>query len=140
MKRIVLYILLITILILCLYIIYNRFVVDNYVKFYDPKIIEIKNRLSQAIPEIKKINLAGSNRSFTINKKDVYICTKDNNGQYYNDNMLTYVLLHELAHVLCDEVGHTEKFKHIFQSLLDRAKQANLYNPNIPPNDDYCNT
>jgi predicted metal-dependent hydrolase len=115
-------------------------VVDNYVKFYDPKIIEIKNRLSQAIPEIKKINLAGSNRSFTINKKDVYICTKDNNGQYYNDNMLTYVLLHELAHVLCDEVGHTEKFKHIFQSLLDRAKQANLYNPNIPPNDDYCNT
>jgi Zn-dependent peptidase ImmA (M78 family) len=140
MNKLVLYFLLVVILIFSGIVIYNRFIVDHYVKFYDPKIIEIQNKLSTAIPEIKKINLSGSNRSFTINKQDVYICTKDNNGQYYNDNMLTYVLLHELAHVLCDEVGHTAKFKNIFQNLLDRAARANLYNPDIPPIDNYCNT
>ena len=39
-------------------------------------------------------------------KQKVYLCLKDENNEYYNDNMLIYVALHELAHVLCDEIGH----------------------------------
>jgi hypothetical protein len=46
--------------------------------------------------------------------------------------MLTYVGLHELAHVLCDEVGHTAKFYQIFDELLDKAHQMGLYDPSIP--------
>jgi hypothetical protein len=83
--------------------------------------------------------MSGSNKSFTVNKEDVYICMKDERNNYYEDNMLIYVILHELAHVLCDEVGHTEKYKDIFRGLLRRAQQAGLYDPNQPPIDDYCN-
>lgn len=124
---------------LLMYIFSGYNVTDHYEKYPDPKLDEIRDRLSTVFPEIKSIDIAGSNKSFTINKKHVYICSKDENGQYYDDNMLTYVILHELAHVLCDEVGHTEKYKIIFRSLLERAHNAGLYDPSKPPIDNYCN-
>jgi hypothetical protein len=139
-KRVMRYILYIVIITVFLkYLVYEPYYSDTYDKYYDPKLEEIRDRLSTAIPEIKNVDLSGSNKSFTINKKHVYICAKDENGQYYDDNMLTYVILHELAHVLCDEVGHTEKYKQIFRSLLERAHKAGLYDPSNPPIDNYCN-
>ena len=72
---------------------------------YDPKIDELKNKLSLVHPESKKLTFYNDKKSYTINKKKVHLCIKDENGNYYNDNMLVYVSLHELAHVLCDEVG-----------------------------------
>lgn len=121
------------------YLFFSEKYLDGYDKYHDPKLEEIRQRLSATFPEIKNVDLAGSNKSFTINKQHMYICTKDENGQYYDDNMLTYVILHELAHVLCDEVGHTEKYKQIFRSLLERGHQAGLYDPSKPPIDNYCN-
>jgi len=123
------------------YLLYSMFVqnyTDHYEKFHDPRLDMLKERIATVIPEIRQVEMSGSNKSFTINKKSVYICTKDENGTYYEDNMLIYVILHELAHVLCDEVGHTEKYKAIFRSLLERATKAGLYNPATPPIDDYC--
>jgi Zn-dependent peptidase ImmA (M78 family) len=111
---------------------------DSYTEFYDPKLEEMRERIAVAIPEIRNVKLSGSNKSFTINKEHIYICTKDEKGQYYDENMLMYVLLHELAHVLCDEVGHTEKYKQIFRTLLHRAHEAGLYDPSNPPIDNYC--
>jgi hypothetical protein len=124
---------------LCSQLFFTIYSTDGYDKYYDPKLEEIRQRLAPVFPEIKKIDIAGSNKSFTINKQHVYICAKDEKGQYYDENMLVYVILHELAHVMCDEVGHTEKYKQIFRSLLERANQAGLYDPNKPPIDDYCN-
>lgn len=112
---------------------------DNFERFYDPKLEELRDRLAGTFPEIRQVQLSGSNKSFTINKEQVYICTKDQNGTYYDDNMLIYVLLHELAHVLCDEVGHTDKYKMIFRSLLQRAYDAGLYDPDKRIVDNYCN-
>lgn len=142
--RFVSFVLNVIIVILVMYLLYRWFNPqksgkDTYVRFDDPKLDELKQRLITAFPEMRNIDLSGSNRSFTINKRHVYICTKDARGQYYHDNMLIYVLLHELAHVMCDEVGHTEKYKKIFQGLLHRAHEAGLYDPDIPPVDDYCN-
>ena len=124
---------------LILYLFSDYSITDHYEKYPDPKLDEIKKQLSIVFPEIKTVDIAGSNKSFTINKKHVYICSKDENGNYYDDNMLIYVILHELAHVLCDEVGHTEKYKVIFRSLLERAHKAGLYDPSNPPIDNYCN-
>jgi len=112
---------------------------DSYDNFYDPKLDQLKEKLAPVFPEIQNIEVSGSNKSFTINKKHIYICTKDENDEYYDDNMLIYVLLHELAHVLCDEVGHTEKYKNIFRGLLEKAATSGVYDPNKPPIDNYCN-
>ena len=63
---------------------------------------------------------------------------KDEAGKYYEDNMVIYVALHDLAHVLCDEVVHTEKWKKIFEDLLLEAETKAVYDSNVPPILDYC--
>jgi hypothetical protein len=77
-------------------------------------------------------------KSYTINKEIVYICLKDENGEYYNENMLIYVVAHELAHVLCEEIGHTDSFHEIFDSLIQKLTQEGIYNPSIPVIKNYC--
>lgn len=87
---------------------------------------------------MERIVLYKGNKSYTINKQRIYLCLKDENGKYYQKNMLMYVLLHEIAHVICDEVGHTDKFQKIFDQLLYEATLATIYNPNIPIIQNYC--
>ena len=101
---------------------------------------ELKDTLSVIFPHIKDIKIYESEgKSYTINKEKVYLCLKDENNEYYNKNMLLYVLLHEYAHVLNKSVGHNEEFQEIFDNVLDKAIQAGIYNPAIPTIDDYCN-
>jgi response regulator RpfG family c-di-GMP phosphodiesterase len=104
--------------------------------------MELHEKLSILHPKLKTINVYAGRMSETINKKRVYICLKDETGAYYDKNMLTYVLCHEYAHVLCDEIQphnpHTEKFFLIFKTLLNDAASRGLYNPNIPPLKKYC--
>ena len=52
--------------------------------------------------------------------------------------MLMYVAIHELGHVLCDEIGHTPKFHRIFRELLEKAENLKIYDPNIPIVMNYC--
>ena len=39
-----------------------------------------------------------------------------------------YVAIHEIAHIGCPEVGHTELFREINYYLLDKAKEYKIYN------------
>jgi hypothetical protein len=87
---------------------------------------------------LNEITLYRGDKSYTINKQKVFLCLKDENDEYYDMNMLIYVLLHEISHVICDEVGHTEKFAKIFEELLEKAEEMQVYNPDIPIITDYC--
>jgi len=105
----------------------------------DPKLHHIRCQMKKIRPEtVEQITLLEDQRSYTINKKKIYMCLRDQNGEYYDDNMLLFVALHELAHVLCDEIGHTAKFNRIFQELLDEAASEGIYDPNIEPIQNYC--
>ena len=103
------------------------------------KINEIREKLKLLAPRAaKKIKMKSGDQSFTINKQEMTLCLKDEHNRYYHDNMLMYVAIHELAHVLCDEIGHTEKFYAINDILLDRAHELNIYDKNIAIIDNYC--
>jgi len=105
----------------------------------DPKLQHLKSYIAQVRPDmIDRIVLLEDTKSYTINKKKIYMCLRDENGDYYHDNMLLFVVLHELAHVLCDEIGHTDKFQQIFQVLLDDAVKLGIYDPEIEPVQNYC--
>jgi hypothetical protein len=105
----------------------------------DPKLLHLKSYIAQVRPDmIDRIVLLEDTKSYTINKKKIYMCLRDENGDYYHDNMLLFVVLHELAHVLCDEIGHTNKFQQIFQVLLDDAVKLGIYDPEIEPVQNYC--
>ena len=118
------------------FFIYNQ-VLEHYAR-NEPKVLEIKEKLRQIHPRVNTLEFFAGNKSYTINKQKVYLCLKDENNDYYDDNMLVYVALHELAHVLCDEIGHTQKFKNIFEDLLVKATNMGIYDSNIPPIIDYC--
>ncbi len=81
-------------------------------------------------------------KSYTINKEKVYMCLKNSTkgGEYYDEQTLVYVLLHELAHVLCPNVGHTKEFQEIFDALLDVAVKDGIYDPKSVIPLDYCET
>ena len=104
----------------------------------DTMLIALRNKLQPIFPDLNTVILLRGKKSYTINKKRVHLCLTDENGDYYDMNMLIYVLLHELAHVKCDEIGHTEKFHRIFNELLETARKHGVYNPDIPIIRNYC--
>ena len=105
-------------------------------------VLQIVEKLKIAHPEIERIvpqlRFFEGRKSYTINKKYVFICLKDKNGEIYQHNQLVLVILHEIAHALCDEIGHTQKFQNILDELLKSAEQYGLYRSDIPHIPDYC--
>lgn len=140
------------VLLIAIWCIYNQ-ISEHYAQD-DPKLKDIKQRFEHFFSKkrnweppledlnnrdiMNEISLYRGEKSYTINKEKVYLCLKDKDGMYYNDNMLIYVLAHEMAHVICDEIGHTEKFHQIFDALLMQLTEDGIYNPSIPIKQNYC--
>lgn len=78
------------------------------------------------------------NRSYTENKKRIVICLRKSSTVFYSWNSLMYVVCHEVAHVICDELHHTEKFHTINAALLKRAEDLGYYDPKVPFESNYC--
>lgn len=85
-----------------------------------------------------EISLSKGKKSYTINKEEIFLCLLDENGNYYDDNMLIYVLLHEISHSVCNEIGHTEKFNKIFHAFIKKAVELQIYDNTKPLIRNYC--
>ncbi len=108
----------------------------------NPKLDELHKVLLQLEPEVaRNITLYEGDKSFTVNKEKMTLCLKEpGTNNYYDDNTLIYVAIHELAHAANPyDVGHTKHFYDKFDELLKRAERMGLYNPNKPMPDNYCN-
>lgn len=55
--------------------------------------------------------------------------TEKQNGQLIDINTLTFVALHELAHVATLSIGHTDEFWDNFKFLLVEAEKIGIYSP-----------
>ena len=49
--------------------------------------------------------------------------------QLIDIDTLTFVAIHELAHIMTESIGHKKEFWTNFKFLLENAKEANIYNP-----------
>jgi len=87
---------------------------------------------------MQEVTFYRGEKSYTLNKEVVYICLKDDDGEYYDENMLIYVIAHEIAHVLCPEVGHTDLFFEINEILLNELEKEGIYNSSVPVIRNYC--
>jgi len=112
--------------------------IESYIRPQDPLLAELKSQLEVLHPKLKNIELYEGSKSYTLNKKRVYICLKDSFGRYYNRNLLVYVITHEYSHIICPSIGHTDEFFEIFHNLLNKATDLGLFNPSIPVSKDYC--
>jgi hypothetical protein len=120
---------------------YNKKWGFGHKKRSDPIIEKIKIDLLRVHPKAAELNYWASDSSFTEDKRDMYLCLKDEQGQYYPYNMLMYVALHELAHAISKSVdeNHTGKeFNENFDMLLQRAAELRIYDPNAPLVMNYC--
>ena len=55
--------------------------------------------------------------------------TQKNGGKLIDINTLTFVAIHELAHIMTISEGHKQEFWQNFKFLLEQAKAANIYDP-----------
>lgn len=117
---------------------------DNYEnKNEDPFVLQLVQKIRHIDPRVDEIidhlRFFEGDKSYTLDKKYVFICKKDKKtNEQYHQNQLILVLIHEISHALCDEVGHTPKFDMIFEDLLAKATQQGLYNESIPNVENYC--
>ena len=70
-----------------------------------------------------------------------FCVTKKKNGtQLIDENTLTFVAIHELAHIATKSIGHNDEFWNNFKFLLKEAKKINIYTPVDYKNEpqEYC--
>src|SRR5438445_471854 len=82
---------------------------------YNIYIEQLKERMSNVI--ISESSENNGYTSYSINKgEQIVFClrSKKDNNHLHDLNLLMYVALHEMAHVACPEIGHTDLFKEIF--------------------------
>lgn len=71
--------------------------------------------------------------SFSVNKGErIVMCIRSRNGESDNGeietfNTLMYVFLHEIAHLITKEIGHTPTFWDNFRWLLDESQKVGIY-------------
>lgn len=127
------YIILILISLLCMYLVSLPTVKEHFV------ISSLKERLTVIDPRFAELDIRESSSSYTEDKSIIYLCLRDEKGQYYPINTVMYVALHEIAHLLNKEdFGHTPAFHRTFDKLLCDAAAKKVYDPNLPHTPSYC--
>jgi predicted metal-dependent hydrolase len=107
----------------------------------DESVIRMNERFnSDNITESGKNN---QYTSYSVNKGEkIVFCIrqKDEDETIVDENTLTFVSIHELAHIMTKSVGHTPEFWNNFKRLLKESIKYNLYQKedyNSNPKD-YC--
>jgi len=116
----------------------------NLMKEKYPDDESVKRMIEKFNPD--NITEAGKNNQYTsysVNKGEKLVfCIrqKDEKESIVDENTITFVAIHELAHIMTKSVGHTDEFWNNFKRLLKEAIDNNLYtkeNYNENPKD-YC--
>lgn len=70
--------------------------------------------------------------SYSVNKgESVHFCLRqrDSSEELVNENIMMFVALHEMAHMITESIGHTPDFWNNFGWLLRQAEDRGLYKP-----------
>jgi predicted metal-dependent hydrolase len=70
--------------------------------------------------------------SYSVNKgESVHFCLRQRDGSeaLVDENIMTFVALHEMSHMITQSIGHNSEFWNNFGWLLREAEQRNLYTP-----------
>jgi predicted metal-dependent hydrolase len=120
----------------------RQYLIDHIDQY--PEYSEYIKQFSERIRGLKLRENApgGKYTSYTVNKgKEISLCLRSKKtGKLHDINLVMYVVLHELSHVACPEVDHTELFKKIFIFFLQIAIDIGIYtdtNYTVNPKE-YC--
>ncbi len=71
----------------------------------------------------------GKYTAYSVNKgEQLALCLRDiNTNEFIDLNLIIFVSIHELSHVMTDEIGHTPKFWDNMKFLLKEASNIGIY-------------
>ena len=79
---------------------------------------------------VKEIGNLETDAAYVINKQYMSFCLPDDTANSLNKiNLMTYVGIHELAHIMSDETGHGDEFVKNFEFLLNYSKRLLYTDP-----------
>jgi len=108
-----------------------RYLINYCIKNYptNDNVILLKNRFNPDNVQETSINDRGT--SYTIDKgSELHLCLRDKKTmQFHHINLLMFVAIHELAHVMSKSYGHNDEFNKNFIFLLQKASECNVYYP-----------
>lgn len=108
----------------------------------DQKLQQIKDKVIMIDPRVERLNFyVDFEEAYILYKKDIFMCLKNKAGDYYDDNFLSYIAIHEIAHALSpgDTSEHPPSFEKEFDNLINKAIALKIYDPKIPFPTEYCN-
>ena len=101
------------------------------ISILDTKKEGVQDLIDNYNPRALSETLPGSKyTSYSVNKGEkISICIRTNDELFIDDNTILFVVIHELAHVMTEEVGHTPLFWSNMKYLLEEGKKAGIYSP-----------
>ncbi len=80
---------------------------------------------------VKEIGNMESDAAYVINKQNMSFCLQKSKNEILLEelNLITYVAIHELAHIMSVETDHGAEFIMNFEFLLNYAKNLVYYDP-----------
>lgn len=80
-----------------------------------------------------KLFESNNHETYTLNKGEkIVMCIRNyaKDNQIHDDfNLLVFVGLHELTHIMCESIDHTSEFWTNFKFILRQAAEMKLYDP-----------
>ena len=66
--------------------------------------------------------------SYSVNKGEkIILCIRQRDDSFVEKNVLLYVAIHEIAHIMTTEIGHTSLFWSNFRFILAEAIEIGVY-------------
>jgi predicted metal-dependent hydrolase len=96
---------------------------------YKDYIIQLDKNFNKNRTKIYETDFNSNLTSYSVNKgEELSICLKSKKtGKVHDINVLMYVVIHEMSHFACPEVGHGPTFIKIFKKFIQVAIDNKLY-------------
>lgn len=105
----------------------------KYMKKTYPENEDVKRLVKRFNPrQIKETLPTSKYTAYSENKGEKLafcVTTKKKNNELIDENTLTFVAIHELAHIASKSIGHNDEFWNNFKFLLDNAVKIKIYKP-----------
>ena len=105
--------------------------VDNVYTHGDNKegVQQLKDKFNSR--NITENTPGGKYTAYTVNKgEQLSVCLRNIlDNSFIDDNLIYFVSIHEMAHIMTDEIGHTPKFWDNMAYLLEQARIIGFYTP-----------
>ena len=96
-----------------------------------PQVKRLLQRFQAQPDRILEATPDAEHTSYSVNKGEkVHLCLRQRQGgdeTLVNENIMVFVALHEMAHMITDSIGHEPEFWNNFGWLLKEAEKTNTY-------------